>query len=69
MTKQEVMTALECCISHNGHSTCSICPYKHLISDDTPFDCSRRLYKDVIQILGGDSFISIDLDKAIQGGK
>lgn len=69
MTKQEVFTALECCISHYGHSECSKCPYRHLISDDTPFDCSRELYKDVIRIFGNDGYISVDLDKAIQGGK
>ena len=54
MTKQEVKTALTCCISHKGYSDCTHCPYKYLISEQTPFDCSQKLYQNVMKLLGDD---------------
>lgn len=69
MTKQDVKTALKCCLSRYGVSACNQCPYKYLILDETPFDCSLKLYLDTIKYLNGDDLISVDMDKVIQDGK
>lgn len=69
MTRQEIKTALKCCISHGGQRMCEQCPYHYLRLNRTPFVCTQRLYNDIIKLLGNDELISVDLDKAIQDGK
>ena len=71
MEKQDVLNALECCISYDGFSMCSRCPYNENISENDPFTCSALLYRDVVALIGEApaELVSVNMDKVLRDGK